>query len=978
MSADAEDAKLQASIDAATKSAWKETRPSKFQSRLDKIENTIMNNDPTKSAYYAAGSAFVAENATAVNEVVSTVATAVNFKAIEDGIKTFAETSEVLMKALDAVASIHPVIGVVVLAFKGVVALELKRHSNDRKVIVIQLKMKDMVSVLLDLRGIKDPRHVAPDGKTIEGRMQDLMGRIAKDIDECGNVCETYGKKHVIVKIVKSISWEGKLSSYADTFDQYRKDILLAISIHTTLGVESANIKLDNVGENVRAIEDGMDMMNLLRMLDSPQERDLWKLVKAKGGAKACMENESVLKELVAMVGKKGGDQDAEVDSVKLGEIRKDLKEDIEDALRNNFGIFEKKLVLQQQDFAVKVENVVVRESDRTIATIMAGPHDRVKDKDLHKLWKEMGWKTSVKARHFVLAVHDYFVQKFAVKALEDRLETNTDDGREVAPSVISENPNNSEDDEWAMECITLSRITVMLEAFDDDGSGFISVTEVNEFTSSRPKDWSLLRWLAYWAEGWHYSIWDYRNKIGGMINDMYDLLDEKEMLAENRSLVDRYLSSPGFLSLQRLVKSVIPYTETNTAKLEEKIRPYVTQEEARMRASLEVVDWNIDGPDTLALITGPGRIERYIFPLIYLVLQRHSIILALSCSDIYLEDQLDVPAQTLSKIMDAVKLRMKTILTMLQQRSVDATALLKNVAFGMASIFKILNDPKLEREGEIERILTSDGDEDEVKKVEIQLLESVINFETYESIDQLEFDGDELAANDGSLRGRWTGHAFYDEDGHTDGLAQFHINEVDGDTFGGIGMDKIGRFSLEGEIVSRKDEQEQRIKFTLLYGTQEEPEDETPTLLLIYNGVFSTSSTTVKGTWGVPEEPNLGTFVMTQRPPFAYLFRYNERALAQNAALVRWKYALSTVRHQVRKRLWSWSYFQERMLTRRRYIDLRLRTEIANLYSVHPSNELTVEDKEELNRIEQGLSPADSGFYDSLATDIMRKICVH
>lgn len=30
----------------------------------------------------------------------------------------------------------------------------------------------------------------------------------------------------------------------------------------------------------------------------------------------------------------------------------------------------------------------------------------------------------------------------------------------------------------------------------------FVNIREVNELTSSRPKEWSLERWLAYWAEG--------------------------------------------------------------------------------------------------------------------------------------------------------------------------------------------------------------------------------------------------------------------------------------------------------------------------------------------------------------------------------------------------------------------------------------------------------------------------------------------
>jgi hypothetical protein len=38
---------------------------------------------------------------------------------------------------------------VAVLAFKGVISLELKRRDNDQKVIALKLQMQDMMAVLL-------------------------------------------------------------------------------------------------------------------------------------------------------------------------------------------------------------------------------------------------------------------------------------------------------------------------------------------------------------------------------------------------------------------------------------------------------------------------------------------------------------------------------------------------------------------------------------------------------------------------------------------------------------------------------------------------------------------------------------------------------------------------------------------------------------------------------------------------------------
>ena len=46
------------------------------------------------------------------------------------------------------------------------------------------------------------------------------------------------------------------------------------------------------------------------------------------------------------------------------------------------------------------------------------------------------------------------------------------------------------QEDEWTLEHINVSRVQPIIEAFDDDASGFITVTEVNAFTTARPENW--------------------------------------------------------------------------------------------------------------------------------------------------------------------------------------------------------------------------------------------------------------------------------------------------------------------------------------------------------------------------------------------------------------------------------------------------------------------------------------------------------
>ena len=47
--------------------------------------------------------------------------------------------------------------------------------------------------------------------------------------------------------------------------------------------------------------------------------------------------------------------------------------------------------------------------------------------------------------------------------------------------------------DKWALKYINVNRARTILEAFDDDASGFVTIQEVNNFTRARPLDWRLV-----------------------------------------------------------------------------------------------------------------------------------------------------------------------------------------------------------------------------------------------------------------------------------------------------------------------------------------------------------------------------------------------------------------------------------------------------------------------------------------------------
>jgi hypothetical protein len=76
----------------------------------------------------------------------------------------------------------------------------------------------------------------------------------------------------------------------------------------------------------------------------------------------------------------------------------------------------------------------------------------------------------------------------------------------------------------------------------------------------------------------------------------------------ENRASVNEYISTiyTGVTTLESSVNACY----TNDA-LQARFKTYVEGEEARLKGNLETVKYDIDAMDTLALVTGPGRIER-------------------------------------------------------------------------------------------------------------------------------------------------------------------------------------------------------------------------------------------------------------------------------------------------------------------------------------------------------------------------------
>ncbi|KAJ4481285.1 hypothetical protein J3R30DRAFT_3287521 [Lentinula aciculospora] len=569
------------------------------------------------------------------------------------------------MSALDEVRKIHPVIDVVVLAFKAVVTLELKRRDNDQKVLVLQVKMQDMMEIFVQLRVIA-PHQTEPDrGFTVAESLSKLCSRIAEDIWSCANLCDSYSKKRFLVKLLKSPIYEGRLAGFIETFVERRTELHTVVGMFTAHKIHSTFSLLEDNQDVLKAINDSIQVIFERLRTQTPIEKQIWKMIESKGGLEKCIQDDSVLIELVKfdLYGKRNQGDLPEPAAHIVNDLKEELQVDIDDDLKKNMEVFKRKLDVQQQ-LLLQIEDTVVRQGDRVVSVIREGPHYRIHDLELRAIWKEMGWKLGVPVQEFVHTLHDYYVaQNTDSTVLDDHFRIPPSPGSTAEDQILAlrtafSAAKQRTAERWALKHINIKNIVPLMEVFDGDASGFVSVWEANQVASLRPKDWSFLQWLAYWAAGRHFTIWQYRQKIGAIILQMHKSLDD--LLPTNRDIVNHYLLS--LWTVDQVLFQIIPCIEPPDGILTEKIADYINTEESIMEQKLAALNYEIDGPDTLGLIISNSQIERNLLPLIYLLLKHHLKVIRAGTHSVFDHEEFSASEETVYQIFDAINARVDTL----------------------------------------------------------------------------------------------------------------------------------------------------------------------------------------------------------------------------------------------------------------------------------------------------------------------------
>ncbi|KAK7035668.1 hypothetical protein R3P38DRAFT_3483583 [Favolaschia claudopus] len=415
---------------------------------------------------------------------------------------------------LDLLGRLHPFLEVAILPFKLMTTMYITQQQNNKKVLAVAIQIQDTMSVLFRLRHTQDVKIKAPDGHWVKG-LSDLITDIAADIKICGTACDHYLNKGVLAKVLKCKIYEGRFEDFMEKFNEHRKNVLLFLQTHIAVAVDNANEKLDEQAGELRLIK-GM-LGKLFQKLDTPREHDVQEFIAAKGGAKACLENDAYLKELIEKSGENFPGRSDLAGAKKM--LEAELKEDFDKALAKHTDVFLCKLDAQEKQLTEAIvllhkldarDKQLTKAIDQTgehvISTVIdflsGGIHTNIEDQDLKQLWEKEDWKGSVNARYFVLALNEYYTEKFdptANNVVGSPTKSRT--GSPSAAMVISAAPlgcpalNSTttealEDERWALAYINVAHLQPILDVIDTDGSGFISIKEANHFARLRPPTW--------------------------------------------------------------------------------------------------------------------------------------------------------------------------------------------------------------------------------------------------------------------------------------------------------------------------------------------------------------------------------------------------------------------------------------------------------------------------------------------------------
>ncbi|KAJ7894314.1 hypothetical protein B0H14DRAFT_3854405 [Mycena olivaceomarginata] len=603
---------------------------------------------------------FFAENASTINSAENVLSVVLDPKNIEAKFTALEQTSKTIMAGLDILGQIHPFISrecqslalcivsesvpVAAQAFKLALNIDATRRENDKKVLALQLQIQDTIVVLFHLRRIGDPKKKVK-GLTVEGRLRGLVQSIAEHVTSCRSACKEYKNKRFIPKMIKCKIYEDRLATYAQLFADDKREMQSSLGLYTAGVVDEISQKIDQQGAiSLRGMAGRRTALKTMRLCDSSLR---WTEKTSRRGQG--LENARTL-------------------------LQKELAEDVDEALEKHIGALSDQL----EKLNDRVLSAMISSKEEILAAFHDGPHKKILDLELRKIWREQRWPGSVNGQDFISALNEYYEEKL-VKS-----------GDSVGQAGIR---SLHDGERWALGFINTANSKLIIEAVDDDGSGSVSIREVNNFTVQKPNGWSLANWIAFWAVGWYPTVAWYKENIISILSESTSLSQyvPPRQSAGRQEVFFRSGDPPRRLLLRS--------THSPTRKIHFEPRLKILTEDFRrleeelLKTKLEERSYFLDQPATVQRVSGHRRIDRYIFPLLYLLLNHHRDTIRRAGRGPLDDSEFTSMSTSLDTIFKAAKWRLDELEAIFQMNSLDVKERLGHFSFGMFQLLYDLED---------------------------------------------------------------------------------------------------------------------------------------------------------------------------------------------------------------------------------------------------------------------------------------------
>ncbi|TBU61210.1 hypothetical protein BD310DRAFT_920986 [Dichomitus squalens] len=489
---------------------------------------------------------------------------------------------------LEFVTDTHPMAKLVVSSIRTVVDFEKARQENTVLIARIHASMINAafhMRVLAPLMGERD---------VLSHTMNSVLQAMAVTIKEFGAFVDLYNRnRQKIFKFLMAQLHNKQLDQFSGNFEKYRSQLhdicMTRATVMTQRKLNAAQEQLETVIKNTRDIKESLQ--DLLGE-DAETIAAVETYVTVNGGFEHVIQDDHLLDHVGELLGENVSHR-----------VKTSLRHNYEDLLKEHAERYEMKL----QAVEGNMIHAIKTSSSELSRQIKEGPHELIDDADIKEIWRSNGWKSSVKCRVFIEGLREYYQYKICKKS--DSIE--------------------NLQDAWTVDFFArMMYHSAISDLVDEDGSGFVTATEVNTFCSTkgrRPPQWTTPQWLAFCASGWYNNNAWYYSRIKNML---------KQIDAEVQKVKS---SEPGWNHLQTIVASLKPLLFIEDVDGDEELQDerkdavhhllrlqedYRSSELKWIQPNLEKLQYHLDDKAAVTAAMGDHRIELHIMCILYLFVE--------------------------------------------------------------------------------------------------------------------------------------------------------------------------------------------------------------------------------------------------------------------------------------------------------------------------------------------------------------------